>query len=276
MPETTFSKQEFDDYLEHFGVKGMHWGVRRNSSGGTDRTAAKAAKSQGKIDKLNAKADEHEKVAAAHAGIALELQNRAADLSTRGTQSEVFKHIYGEKTNELGNTAFYFKTGQTREQAIAQLQNDLRFTSNVHSNAANRHANKAEQLRARAASVKHMDDLDDILEHFGVKGMKWGVRRDGSSGSSHTASPDAMRAQATTDTIHKHGVRAVSNEDLQHLVNRQRLISQHAALTADNVDKGKSVAQGLLKQFGKAVATSVINETVGLGKEVALKKAGIK
>ena len=101
-------------------------------------------------------------------------------------------------------------------------------------------------------SLKHWD-LDSYLEHFGVKGQKWGVRRGrgaSSGGSMHPASADAARAHATMETIRKHGVAAVSNGDLNHLVNRQRLVSQHAALTPDHVSAGKKIAQGLLKESG--------------------------
>ena len=93
-------------------------------------------------------------------------------------------------------------------------------------------------LNARNHMQQSMDDpVGTFLEHFGVKGMKWGVRRNGGhpgraqgSGEVHPISADAQKAHHVVQTIHKHGTAALSNEDLQHLVNRQRLLQQHAQL----------------------------------------------
>jgi hypothetical protein len=48
------------------------------------------------------------------------------------------------------------------------------------------------------------DDLDDFLAHYGVKGMKWGVRKaEGSSGSSPTRRPISPEAKAHAKYISK-------------------------------------------------------------------------
>jgi hypothetical protein len=92
------------------------------------------------------------------------------------------------------------------------------------------------------------DKVGDFLEHFGVKGMKWGIRRNGGHpgrqgpGEVHPISTDAQRAHDTAQKIHRHGTAALSNDDLQHLVNRQRLLQQHAQL---NPADPSSVRKGL-------------------------------
>jgi hypothetical protein len=87
-----------------------------------------------------------------------------------------------------------------------------------------------------------MDDetIDDILEHVGIKGMHWGVRRsraaDGrvrgpSKSTRGGISPDAARAKESHSTAKKHGLSALSNQDLQHLVSRMNLEQQYSRLT---------------------------------------------
>lgn len=48
------------------------------------------------------------------------------------------------------------------------------------------------------------DDLDDFLAHYGVKGMKWGVRKaEGSSGSSPTRRPMSPEAKGHVKYVGK-------------------------------------------------------------------------
>lgn len=42
-----------------------------------------------------------------------------------------------------------------------------------------------------------MDEVEDFLAHVGVKGMKWGVRKDGSSGSYRGPSPELLKKIGT-------------------------------------------------------------------------------
>jgi pyruvate-formate lyase len=81
-------------------------------------------------------------------------------------------------------------------------------------------------------SQTSIDESLEFLAHYGIKGMHWGVRRNGGhpGREEHPVSSDAQKAHEVARTIHEHGTAAVGNEDLQHLVNRQRLLQQHAQL----------------------------------------------
>lgn len=81
--------------------------------------------------------------------------------------------------------------------------------------------------------------LDDVLAHYGIKGMRWGVRRThpSSSGSSPKKpagkiSEDAASAKASRTKTKTHGLDALSNKELQHLVNRMNLEQQYSRLTS--------------------------------------------
>lgn len=87
-------------------------------------------------------------------------------------------------------------------------------------------------------SLKHWD-LDSYIKHFGVKGMKWGVRRGGSRGA---PSMDAARASDLAKRVKAGGgTHVLSNAELQHLVTRRNLERQHASLApGSDVDRGRA------------------------------------
>lgn len=88
------------------------------------------------------------------------------------------------------------------------------------------------------------------LTHHGVKGMKWGVRRDGSTGSSRArTSEDAKATLKVSAKAETHGTQALSNRDLQSAITRLNLENQYHKLTSENktlIDSGhKSVKKAL-------------------------------
>lgn len=100
--------------------------------------------------------------------------------------------------------------------------------------------------------------LDEVLEHYGVKGMRWGVRR---SSSSSSDSEDAMRAKASRAKIKRGDTGPLSNKELQDLVTRMNLEQQYSRLSGQ-----PSSAKGAI---GKFVADTLIS----VGKSEATKLA---
>lgn len=134
----------------------------------------------------------------------------------------------------------------------------------------------------------------NVLKHFGVRGMRWGVRRSssqlsggsapssaskpntpdggsnkaGGGGSDSHKSPEAQSKHATQRAIKRHGTDAVNNKDLQDLVNRINLERKYTDLFPKNktkLQKGKDLATKILLNVGEDAATK-------LGKGIADKK----
>lgn len=103
------------------------------------------------------------------------------------------------------------------------------------------------KLKSNEREVSMSDSVNDFLSHYGVKGMKWGVRGSNSSASSVPASDDSRRATEVLAKAKVGGTKSLSNKDLQDLNTRMNLEQQYARLApADpRVKNGKTVIEGL-------------------------------
>jgi len=97
--------------------------------------------------------------------------------------------------------------------------------------------------------------------------MHWGVRRkrgaDGRvTGPSHPPSHDAARASEHLTRARTHGTSALSNQELQHLVNRMNLESQYSRLSSQTKKQnaGAKFARDLLVNTGKTQAQNIAND----------------
>lgn len=79
----------------------------------------------------------------------------------------------------------------------------------------------------------------DDLTHYGVKGMKWGVRREESSSTSSRTprSEDAREFERNARKIQTHGTSALSNKELQSVLTRMNMENQYHNLTSDHHDR---------------------------------------
>jgi hypothetical protein len=124
-----------------------------------------------------------------------------------------------------------------------------------------------------------METIDDVLAHFGIKGMKWGVRRprgsDGTvGGGSHETSPDAQKAQEYKQRAKASGTHSLANHELQHLVNRMNLEQQYTRMVSTGSKKsaGAKFAKELLVSVGKQQATKMVMDATTKAVASTLKK----
>lgn len=256
---------EIDEFLEHFGVKGMHWGVRRRAvSTAEHQTRAKS----------------HEEKAVAFAKAAAHTEKEITDLRTNGVKSAPFKRVYGEHAHAETDMEFWRKNGQSKARALMQTDNNLRMLHNYYVSSANRHSKKAAKIHVRLATAEHSDmydDVDDFLEHFGVKGMRWGVRRrrPGASSSSRPSGPvssDAARAARLQTRVSQHGTKSLTNAELQTLVTRLNLETQHGRLDPKKVNAGQAFVIDVGKNIVKQEAANLVSQ---YGRKGAAWLAGI-
>lgn len=109
-------------------------------------------------------------------------------------------------------------------------------------------------------------DYDSYLAHHGIKGMKWGVRRDvGSDGTVGSGSgktktnkskmSDSTKAEQTAKKAKKKGVGSVSNEELKDVQTRKNL-EKNANLESGGRRSTTSTDASRAKKLERAVSSN--------------------
>ena len=93
------------------------------------------------------------------------------------------------------------------------------------------------------------EPVEDFLEHYGVKGMRWGKRKGKTDRSTpipktkptKVVSADAAAAKKARDKVKEKGLSSLSNDELKKLNERMQLERNYSNLIGQNkstVDKG--------------------------------------
>lgn len=134
-------------------------------------------------------------------------------------------------------------------------------------------------------------EVEDVLAHFGVLGMKWGVRRGESGGGpqavtvtqrkpggrlkakggkGHGADNDAVGAVAAARKAKKSGVHSLSNQELQKLVQRMNLEQQYVGLKEKEPNALRNGMAAIKKVLGLGKTLNEVHSFVNspVGKEI--------
>ena len=223
--------------LMHFGVKGMKWGVRKSRIKTAGRwTSKKQAKIDGMSDDQLKKANNR-----------LRLEKEYKQLTQ--TKLEKYRKRVGKAAEEAA-----FNTLQNA------LQKGFKKAATQGGSAAIKGAKRFKHSETGMSDNIFFIDEDEVLAHHGVKGMRWGVRKQRPSGG---AGPSKKRKGLSR--------------------NQKRAIAGALGLAAgvgtgiylQKSGNGKKLA-GLAKKQGAAAKKFAQGKGRNLGAQARVKKAQAK
>lgn len=154
-----YNKRMGHSELMHFGVKGMKWGVRNQRIKDAKRWTSKK---QAKIDGMS--------------------DDQLRRINNRIRLEKEYKQLTQTKLEKYRN-----KAGKAAEEAAFNalqniLQKGIKNAASKGGSAALKGAKRFKHSETRMSDNIFFIDEDEVLAHHGVKGMKWGVRKQRPSG----------------------------------------------------------------------------------------------
>lgn len=122
-----------------------------------------------------------------------------------------------------------------------------------------------------------MDKHEEMLEHHGIKGQKWGVRRfqnkDGTRtalGKKREATPDEKEKKTRKADVKKR--RTMSDADIRKRIERMKLEKEYKTLVEEDTAPGKKYVSEILSAAGKKTLTIAAAGVLTYGIKAAMTK----
>ena len=108
-----------------------------------------------------------------------------------------------------------------------------------------------------------MNDSGLFLEHYGVKGMKWGVRRKGKVSKSR---------KSGSQTIYDKPGSKLSSAEMKRRIARMEIEQRYNSLNKQKSSEGKEFAKEIAKGTGRTVAGTLLSGAALYGTKLAIEK----
>lgn len=268
---------EVEEFLSHHGVKGQKWGIR-NERQTTGQRGRKGPFASG---------PGHAKTASIQVDETPWSNYKESDYSTTQWHTACLIHNHPGAATAKNQCKLPIRTPSgvvnrhgvfAAAAVLAGSRGGVNATSEQKASARRKLRHIYGQIGAVAPPSLNHSDIDEFLEHYGVKGMHWGIRNENRRTilrgrrikPQHTPAHDFEKIQAL-----KHvPVWAMSDEDIRLVNNRLQLEQNYYRLNPGKVHQGRTAAKHILETVGIGVAAyNILTSPFGQGLVRLGKKA---
>ena len=181
------------------------------------------------------------------------------------------KTIKNATDKELDELLVRLRKENETQDLIRNLQ--MKSTQNPNSPHPNFESYQGISTEVPIDTLYHKE-TDKVLEHFGIPGMHWGVRRQ--SGSSGRSSKKGEVAPEHTNArkLAAKGAKRLSNQELKDLTNRLQLEKSLRELKSSDKQKGLDFVKTATAMAGTMAGVyAIANSPAGKAATAAVKKA---
>lgn len=129
--------------------------------------------------------------------------------------------------------------------------------------------------------------MSENVVHYGVKGMKWGVRKQRKTSSGKrkvktnaqriyeriTKKKEPINKSKTSTSSRKKRASEMSDEELRSVINRMQMERTYAQLTTNEINKGRKFVNDVLYNSAKATATTYTTKAMTKAVDKLLRNA---
>lgn len=119
-------------------------------------------------------------------------------------------------------------------------------------------------------NLYHNDEVDKVLAHYGVPGMRWGQRKKAARAAQKYADgSDDYKKRVDTK---KKPLHTMSNAELKSLNERMNLERQYKDLRKMDISAGRKMVTEILTNAGKETAKNTVAKLMGKAADAGIEK----